>query len=422
MHLFRLCLSLVGLLAFGALVASASPARAQENLRIIAIVNEDMLSALDLSMRMRMAILASRLADTAEVRQRLAPQVLRTLIDEQIKKQEAARQNISIPDRAVEERLAALAAENNMSPEEFGQMLSTNGVPIQVLADQIRTELAWGQVVRRRFLPSVAITAEDVAEARNRLMESQGESEYLISEIFLPVDDPAQSASPEEAARRLLEEVRKGGDFAAVARQFSQAPSAARGGDLGWVRRAELAPEIGAVLADLQPGQIAGPVRSEGGFHVLLLRNRRESAGSVAVGTVDMKQVLFPLEDGATPAQVESAVSDAQGIRAQIASCGDAAEAAAAADALTGDLDGIDIVSLPGVIQSVAIGQPIGQPSEPIRVEDGIALFVVCARDIATEGPTDAEIRDQILRDRMEMMSRGYLRDLRRAAFVDIRG
>jgi peptidyl-prolyl cis-trans isomerase SurA len=236
------------------------------------------------------------------------------------------------------------------------------------------------------------------------------------------VDDPAQSASPEEAARRLLEEVRKGGDFAAVARQFSQAPSAARGGDLGWVRRAELAPEIGAVLADLQPGQIAGPVRSEGGFHVLLLRNRRESAGSVAVGTVDMKQVLFPLEDGATPAQVESAVSDAQGIRAQIASCGDAAEAAAAADALTGDLDGIDIVSLPGVIQSVAIGQPIGQPSEPIRVEDGIALFVVCARDIATEGPTDAEIRDQILRDRMEMMSRGYLRDLRRAAFVDIRG
>ena len=82
----------------------------------------------------------------------------------------------------------------------------------------------------------------------------------------------------------------------------------------------------------------------------------------------------------------------------------------------------MDVTALPGNLQSIAVGQPIGQASEPIRNEDGIAAYVVCARNLSTSGPTDEEIRDQLTRERLDLMARGYLRDLRRTSFVDIRG
>jgi peptidyl-prolyl cis-trans isomerase SurA len=409
-------------LAVAAFVLFAPPAPAQDTLRIIAVVNEGAITQMDLATRMRIAIVASRLQDTPEVRQRLAPQVLRALIDEQIRNQEAARQGVNISERAVNDRIDSLASDNKMGREQFEQMLAQNGIPIESLKSQIKSEIAWSTVVRRKFQPGIIITAEDIAEARTRIIESQGEPEYLLAEIFLSADEATDSNDAEDAARRLLEELRRGAQFSAVARQFSQASTAPRGGDLGWVKAGDLSPELAAAVQQLEKGQVAGPIRSDGGFHILLLRDRRESAGTVAVGTVDLKQIELELEAGATPAQVADATETLRSLREQIASCADAESAGASIDALTGDLTGMDVTALPGNLQSIAVGQPIGQASEPIRNEDGIASYVVCARNLSTSGPTDEEIREQLTRERLDLMARGYLRDLRRTSFVDIRG
>ena len=409
-------------LAFAAGLVIAPPAPAQDTVGIVAIVNDGAITQVDLATRMRIAIVASRLQDTPEVRQRLAPQVLRALIDEQIRVQEADRQGVNIPERALNDRIDALAKENKMSREQFEQMLAQNGILIEALKSQIRSELAWGTVVRRRFQSGIVITAEDIAEARTRIIESQGEAEFLMAEIFLAADEASDNSEAENAARRLMEELKEGAQFSAVARQFSQSATAPRGGDLGWVQAGDLSPELAAAVRQLGQGQVTGPIRSDGGYHILLLRDRRESAGMVATGTVDLKQIELPLEAGATPAQVADATESLRSLRGQITSCDDAAEAGAGIDALAGDLTGMDVSSLPGNLQSIAVGQPIGQASEPIRNEDGIAAYVVCARNLSTSGPTEQEIRDQLIRERLELLSRGYLRDLRRTSFVDIRG
>lgn len=397
-------------------------AHAQENLRIIAVVNESAITALDLAMRLRIAIVASRLQDTPEVQKRLAPQVLRALIDERIREQEAARRGINIPDRAVEDRIDALAEENQMGRDQFEQMLAQNGIPVQALKDQIRTEIAWITVVRRQFESNIVISPEDIADARNRLIENQGAPEFRLSEIFLSTDDATQSGSTQAAAQRLLEELNKGANFGAVARQFSQSATAARGGDLGWVQLSDIAPELRDAVQNLEPGKVAGPIESEGGYRILLLRDRRENSGGGASGTVDMKQVLLQLQEGATPGQVADATDAARSLRQSIASCEEAAGAGGSVDAITGDLTGVNIATLPLNLQSVAISQPIGQASEPIRIADGIAVYVVCARNIAEGGPSDQDLREQLLRERLELLSRGFLRDLRRTSFVDIRG
>jgi peptidyl-prolyl cis-trans isomerase SurA len=417
MRLRRFCF-----LALAAAFFLTPPVHAQDSLRIIAVVNDGAITALDLATRLRIAIVATRLDDTDEVRKRLAPQVLRALIDEQIRQQEADRQGIKIPSSAIDGRLDELARENQMDRQQFEEMLAKNGIPVDSLKEQIRTEMAWSSVIRRRFQSGIVISPEDIADARNRIIENQGAPEFLVAEIFLAADNTQESGSAEDAARRLLDELKKGANFAAVARQFSQAPTAARGGDLGWVQASDLPAELRSTVEGLQEGQVAGPIEGEGGYYIVLLRGRRENSGGGASGTVDMKQVLLPLEDGATSGQVASATEAAQRLREDIASCADAEGAGASADAETGDLTGVDVAGLPGSIQSIAINQPIGQASQPLRVADGIAIYVVCARNIAKGGPSDEDLREQLVRERLDLMARGYLRDLRRTSFVDIRG
>src|SRR5690349_18241880 len=153
-----LCLALV-------IVAGvAAPAQAQDSLRIAAVVNDDIISELDVYMRLRMAMLSAHLEDTQETRQRLLPQVLRNLIDDRLKLQEAKRAGIKINPADVERRIDRLAERNNMSRTELEQFLRGNGVLVDAVADQITAELNWARLVQRTLRPRIVITDQEINE------------------------------------------------------------------------------------------------------------------------------------------------------------------------------------------------------------------------------------------------------------------
>jgi peptidyl-prolyl cis-trans isomerase SurA len=293
------------------------PAVAQDSLRIVALVNDDVITAIDLGVRTEMIMSSSGVPNTPEARQRLRPQVLRTLIDDRLRQQAADKEGISVPQDRIEERMNQLAQNNNMSLDQFREALRHNNIEPGWLEDQIRTEIAWGMLVNRKFRSTIVITDADIDAAERRLREDAGKTEYRLAEIFLSVDDPNDTESVRESAQRLIEQLKKGSDFAEIARQFSQSSTASNGGALGWVSPGDLPPEIATAVQGLQPDTVAGPVRSEGGFHIMKLLDQRQ------------------------------------------------------------------------------VGQNSGQTRE----------------DIST----------RIMRDRLENMARGYLRELRRTAYVDIR-
>jgi peptidyl-prolyl cis-trans isomerase SurA len=415
---FLLCLMLVPLAGL-----CQRPAAAQDSLRIVAVVNDDVITAVDLATRMRMIMASSGLQDTPEARQRLLPQVLRALIDDRLRNQAASKEGVTVSQDRIDQRIDQLAKSNNASRAEFASMLERNGIQLDALEDQIRTEIAWAMLIQRKFRQGIIITDSDVDAAQKRMLENQGKPEYQVAEIFLAVDDPAQSDSVKQSADRLLEQLKGGADFAALARQFSQSSSAANGGLIGWVHPGDLAPEIDAALTTMEPGTVAGPVRSEGGYHVLLLRNKRTTGAVAADGTVSLKRIVLPLQSGATPAEVDAATRKAEAMVARISACDDVAKVASDADgSKLNDLANVRVTSLPPAIQTFAINQPIGKASEPTRGDDGIGVFVVCQRNItAGSGPTREQIGEQLMRDRLDLLARSYLRDLRRAAYVDIR-
>jgi peptidyl-prolyl cis-trans isomerase SurA len=263
-----------------ATAGTAGPAVAQQDLfRPAAVVNDDVISVLDLAMRVQLAIIAAGVQDSQDVRSRLMPQVLNSLIDERLQMQEANRLDIAVTDEQVAGALEQIAEQNNMTEGQFLTMLRNRGVIPTTLIDQIRAQIAWQSVIQRRVLPNVVIAPEEVEEVISRLASRRGSIERRVSEIFIPVESTAKEGEAQADANRLFEELRRGANFAGLARQFSQSGTAVLGGDLGWVRDGELDEELNKVLAQMGPGEVSVPVRTLSGLHILFLRDMRKNDG-----------------------------------------------------------------------------------------------------------------------------------------------
>lgn len=399
-------------------------ARAQDALKIVAVVNEDVVTELDLYMRLRLAMLSARLSDTPETRQRLLPTLLRTMIDERLRAQEAKRQNIRVSDDEVSSRVNDLARRNELSLEQFTQVLGQNGILIETLQDQIRVELAWARLVQRRLRPQVNITDEEIDSALAAIQAAQGQTEYRLSQIFLAAGSSSDESALRQSAQRLKEQLDQGADFAAIASEFSQDQGAIRGGDWGWVRLDMLDPQVAETVRALPPGQVGGPVRGTGGYYIVLVRSTRViDIRAVSAGTVAMEQILWSLPENAAESEVNKAISQANTLTPRIQSCADmAALADQASPGVYRNLGNVPVADLPPAVQSYALNQPIGVPTPPLRTNRGIGIFAICNRGGGDEAALSrVGVADRLGRERLETLARGYLSDLRRAAVIDIR-
>ncbi len=391
---------------------------AQDILRAAAVVNDEVISVLDLDMRLKLVILATGQQDKQILRNRMTAQVIRTLIDEQLQAQEAKRLGITITDENVTNAATEIARRNKLTIEKFTSLLESRGILPEAFFDQVRGQLIWSALVGRRLRPTVQITVEEIEEVVRRIVTHRGARQRRVSEIFLAVDTALQEDEVRRSAERLFEQLRAGASFPSLARQFSESAAAARGGDLGWVQEGQLPEELDKVLAKMRPGMLAGPIRTLNGFHILLLGDEKQT--SLGEMTLHLKQILIPIPSGASEEQRRDAVERAGQVRQRIAGCAGLDELAREIGAPgSGDLGTVKLSDLPAQIGDTVMGLPIGQPSQPVPAAGGLGVLVVCDR---TESGIDRQgIQDRLTAQRLDMLSRRYMRDLRRSANVDIR-
>ncbi len=401
-------------------------APAQGVLRIAAVVNEDVISAYDLAQRVRMVMVTSSLPNTPESRRRLTPQVLRNMIDEHLQFQEAKRLNVRVTDKEIDDMLVRLNRQNDLEPGTLESMLRRANVDVNALRSKLRSERAWNKVIRQRLQRQVFIGDEEVEEELARLKAVRNLPQHRVAEIFLSVDSPESESNVRELAQRLLQQIKDGARFNALAREFSQSTSAAVGGDLGWVTKGQLAPELDRLLDDMSKGQIVGPVKTLSGYYILLLIDRKTPTPvQAAATTVSLTQLVLPLAANPTPAEVQAQQAVGLKIRSQVRSCDDMRQAAQSIDApQSGDIRSISLDKLPPSIRAAVAPLRVGQTSEPVRVAEGILLATLCSRseDDTAGLPTRRQITNRLGNKRFDLLVRRYMRDLRRTAFVDIRG
>lgn len=402
---------------------AASPAGAERDHSIVAVVNSDIVSQRDIDNRMALFLATGNLSGSPEIRERLAPEVLTMLIEDSLKRQEARRLKIAVPSEETDRMLMQVASQIKVPPEDLPRYLSRQNVSIGTLREQIETELAWVKVVTRLAGDSAAVSDDEIDEELARRRAAAGRPEFRVAEIFLPVETPPDDQNVRDLAGRLINEIRAGASFSGLARIFSRGPAASNGGDLGWLRQGQLDPELDRVVAGLEPGQIAGPIRSPRGYHLVVLFAKRVAGmpgGSLVLG---LHQVFAPLPAGAGQAQTIQRIEAVRGFADGADSCEALAKRGSGRDGIVStSLGKVDTRRLPPELQEVVAPLKVGEMTAPMRATDGIAMLMVCERDeVAADDEVRGALRRFLREERLAVASRRLLRGLKRDALVEIR-
>jgi peptidyl-prolyl cis-trans isomerase SurA len=394
---------------------------------VAAIVNDDIVSTYDLVQRMRLLAITSGIQPNESNLPQLQREALRGLIEERLQIQELRRVEqenkieIIASDPEVDEAVADMArGANNMTSEQLMGQLAAAGIGPETLRAQLRAEISWQGYINGRYRSRLRIGRDQVKATLDRLELAATKPQYQISEVYIDAARVGGMQVAYQGAQSLIDQMRQGAPFPAVARQFSSSPTAANGGDAGWVGQGDMPAEVEAVLDQLPPGQLSPPIATQDGVYIIFLRDKR--AGS-NVTMVTLKQAAIPLAEDASAEQVQAAAAELEALRPKVTGCADL-EAKAAEDPgiLAGDLGEAEISGLAEGFQQAISTTRDGQLSQAIRTPMGLHLIMVCGRRTSgAQLPTPEQVESRLISIQLSNISKRILRDLRLTATIETR-
>lgn len=397
----------------GPLAADGPPILAEG---VEAIVNDEVISTVDVRNRAVALLVGQRLPLEEEYLAQARVAALQSLIDDHLKLQEAKRWDVDIRPEEVDSELRRRLGATGGSLSGVEKELTSQGVSISTLRDQIKADMAWTRIISGRYSQRVRISDTQVHERMDRVMANAAKEQLLVSELTVPFEVAPDRASLREQMAGLTEQLgtvppeQRQRMFSIAARQFSASASAAAGGSLGWVIAGDLRPDFEAALKEGQPGQLFGPIETKDGFHILGLWDRQPGIDMAEVSRVTLKEVVAP------PAQ-RIALDK---LRKKIRSC-------EALDSVVQGVSGARVVEIGAIMQAdlheevLARISPLelGAASEVFDLGGQAATLVVCQRDaVAEELPSMEEVEDGLVETELSLIAQRYLRNLRQDSTI----
>jgi peptidyl-prolyl cis-trans isomerase SurA len=387
-----------------ALLSALPVAAADEAERVAAVVNDDIISIHDLDQRLKLVLLSSNLADTVETRSRVMPQVLHRLIDEHLELQEAEKQKVAVDSGEIATAIANIEHQNRMPRGSMEKMLRQRGVDPETLRQQVRADLAWSDTVHQELTRDIRVGDDAVNTRLANLKANLGKPEYLAGEIFLAVEGPRNDNQVQGLAERLIEQLRQGAPFQALAQQFSQ---------------------NGGALSRLQVNTVTPPIRTNDGYHILILLDKRKIGDGLSSGpSVDLLTIELTSLPSATFPERDAQLQRFKDTLGPVKGCDELERVSKTLPSTTYNrVERISEAGLPPEVMSLIGKLDIGQLSEPLDLINARRFFAVCGRhnDEANGLPSYDDIKHRMEAEQLENLARRYLRDIRRNAYVDVR-
>lgn len=388
--------------------------KSQDIQAIAVIVNDEVISRYDVNQRVRLILVTSGIPATEENVKRIEEQAIKALIDEKIQIQEAIK--LEVPDSPDEINLMLdnIARGNQTTAEGILESITSQGVNSETLLSQIKSELLWNKIVRGRFGSYINISDEEVNIIYDRTIQNINNSQYDISEIFIGFEDESEEKEAKELTERLTEQLKNEIAFEPVAQQFSQAPSSGQGGFIGWVSEGQLDLDIISNIKNLEIGSVSNPIKTVNGYYIIKLNGKSEEGGKNPMkNQYDLISVSFDIEDKIM----------AKDFSDNFISC-------KRLDSLLENYNQREVnvigkrllQELPKELHKELLEKNAGNALSPRFSDENIDIILICDRkdDIGIQVNRDV-IEDNIYSQKMGMMSRRHLRDLRRDAVIEYR-
>ncbi len=406
--------------------ALMQPAQSQENgkLKIAAIVNDKVISILDLNKRLHLITVLSPAQIKGEIDKQLARQILNQLIGEELEKQEIERLKIKIGENELSNAKRLMEQRFKLKLNTLDEFIKERKIDKNDVISQIKISLGWTKVIQRKYKNYLKITDEEIDEVINKLIENIGKTQYRISEIFLPIDEENNESDTRHLISKLYESIKADGNFRKIARDFSATASAANSGQAGWVVKGQLLRELDVPMRKLKKGAITPPIQTVSGFHIIKLEDKRvfEKFNTMSI-KVNLIQTLIPILQTDNYKNYSQQVRQINRDIASVNTCEEMMKLSKTNKSfLTNSLGNFFVQELSPYLKSIAISSKLGVPNKPQKLKDQISIITVCRRTQPKSNiPTRISVERKLQGKKIETMARKYLRDLRRNAFVENR-
>jgi peptidyl-prolyl cis-trans isomerase SurA len=364
-------------------------------------------------------------------RETLARQVLEQLVTERAQLQRAAELGIRVDEAALAQAEMTIAAQNQLELEEFRRRVAADGMDINRFRNELRNQLLLQRLQEREVEARVTVTEADIDDfLRDQNSGDLGKLELNLAHVLILVPEgtpPARVNELQARAQMVADRARAGGDFAALAREFSGAAERVNGGEFGW-RTADRLPSLFVDATRALPaGGIAGPLRSAAGFHVLKVLEKRQ-AGLPDASLIQTRSRHILLRPSAQLSQAD-AVARLNQYREQIASGKATFEELAKENSQDGsarsggDLGWVSPGQFVPEFEQAMNGLRPGEMSQPLVSRFGVHLIRVEERREAALSQRDQrEMARGLVREKKAGDAlRNWIQDLRGQAFVEYR-
>lgn len=236
------------------------------SIRILAMVNGDIITTEDINHRVRAFCMTTGIPYNEQTKMLIINKVMQNTIDEKLKLQDATRTKIDITEKEIDNSIIAFSQNNNISSSKLEGMLKQFGVSKDIFREQLKTDLAWIRLVRRNSM-SDNITQPEIEDALDIARKDMSKQKFMLMEIVVPQKESKHIS-------QLVQNLRNDPRFELYAAQFSQAPSSSSGGRLGWVNIGQMPAVLEKAFTKLQPNQISDPVRYNDEYHIFKVEKK----------------------------------------------------------------------------------------------------------------------------------------------------
>ena len=360
----------------------------------------------------------------------LIKQVLERLIIESIQIQLAGLMGVRVDDNEVNIAMKNIAKQNDLDIEQFKAAVESDGLSYRSLRDQIRREITINHVRQRRISARVRVTEQDI---ENFLDSKAGKTElaadYRLGHILIPLPDAPSSsmlAKAQGLAMDIYNQLQENPDqFEQIAISVSSGQKALEGGDLGWRTPAQLPTIFSDTVLGMQTGEIAKPIKSASGFHIIKISDKR-GGSTLFVDQTEVRHILVKPNEIRSDADAEQLIQD---IHQRIKEGFDFADLAKTysddpGSALTGgDLGWVSPGAMVPEFEEMMKNTKVNETSNPFRSQFGWHILHVNNRrnqDMSEEYKM-GHARNLVRKIKFEEELQVWLREIREEAFVEIK-